>query len=460
MESQQLDKFKKMTTAPVNKLVLSLAVPTIISMLVTSFYNMADTYFVSKISTSATGAVGIVFSVMAIIQAFGFFFGQGSGNFISRMLGNKNEKDASKMATTALVYSFCFGVLITVVGLIFISPIATLLGSTETILPYAIDYMQYILIGAPFITCAFTLNNQLRFQGNSFYAMIAIVSGAVINIGLDPVFIFVFNMGTGGAALATVISQVVSFCLLFLGTTKGGNVRIKLRNFSFNKKYIAALFQCGTPSLCRQGIASVGSIALNVAAGVYGDAAIAAMSVVTKVMMFLSSAVIGFGQGFQPVCGFNYGAGLYNRVRKAFWFCVKLSTVFLVAVATLSIIFAPQIILFFVKDDPKVLEIGTQALRAQMLSFVLFGWVCMCNMSLQNLGKVFRATFLSVARQGVFFIPLILILPYFFGLEGVIITQPVADLLTFFVSLPMQLAVLKELKNKQSEQKKLNYELK
>lgn len=446
MDIMHQEKFSRMTQAPVNKLVLSLAVPTVISMLVTSFYNMADTFFVSKINTSATGAVGIVFSLMAILQACGFFFGQGSGNFISRMLGMQNEKEAEKMAATGFFSSFFFGILIMILGLVFIEPLAYLLGSTDTILPYAMDYMRIILIGAPFMTGSFTLNNQLRFQGNAFYSMIGIVTGAFLNIALDPLFIFVFQMGTAGAALATVISQIVSFLLLLLGTARSGSIHIHIKNFSFQKRYYLEIFRCGTPSLLRQGIASFASISLNLAAGAYGDSAIAAMSVVMRVMLFLNSAVIGFGQGFQPVCGFNYGAGLYHRVKKAFWFCVKFATIFLIAAALAGIFLAPQVISLFTKDDVQVMEIGTCALRFQLGGFVLFGWIIMSNMMMQNMGKVFRASFLALARQGIFFIPFVLILPQFFGIWGILLAQPLSDILTFIVSIPMEITVLKELK--------------
>lgn len=445
MDTAHQEKFSRMTQAPVNKLVLSLAVPTVISMLVTSFYNMADTFFVSKINTSATGAVGIVFSLMAVLQAVGFFFGQGSGNYISRMLGMQNEKEAEKMAAAGFFSSFFFGILIMILGLVFIEPLAYLLGSTKTILPYAMDYMRVILIGAPFMTSSFTLNNQLRFQGNAFYSMIGIVAGAFLNIALDPLFIFVFQMGTAGAALATVISQIVSFLLLLLGTTKGGSMHIRVKNFPFEKRYYLEICRCGTPSLLRQGIASFASISMNLAAGAYGDSAIAAMSVVMRVMLFLNSAVIGFGQGFQPVCGFNYGAGLYHRVKKAFWFCVKFATVFLIAAALAGIFLAPRIISLFTKDDMQVMEIGTCALRFQLAGFILFGWIIMSNMMMQNMGKVFRASFLALARQGIFFIPFVLILPRFFGLWGIILAQPLSDFLSFIISVPMEISVLREL---------------
>ena len=311
MEEQQNAKFIEMTETPVGTLVCRLAVPTMVSMLVTSFYNMADTFFVGKINTSATGAVGVVFSLMAIIQACGFFFGHGSGNYISKQLGKRDTEEASRMASIGFFSAFLFGIVFMAAGLVFLEPLARALGSTDTILPYAKDYLGIILLGAPFMTSSLVLNNQLRFQGNAFYAMIGIATGAVLNIGLDPLFIFVFQMGIKGAALATILSQIVSFCLLVAGSFRGENIHISYRKFHPDGAAFLEILRGGIPSLLRQGLASVAVICLNFAAGGYGDEAIAAMSIVNRIMMFAGSALIGFGQGFQPVCGFNYGAGLY-----------------------------------------------------------------------------------------------------------------------------------------------------
>lgn len=312
MDEKQQEKLTRMTTAPVRKLVCQMAVPTIISMLITNFYNMADTFFVGKLGTSATGAVGVVFSLMAVIQTFGFFFGHGSGNYISRAMGSQEMDDAERMAATGFGSSFFIGCVLALMGLVFQKPLARLLGSTETILPYAQDYMSIILLGAPFMASSLTLNNQLRFQGSAMFAMVGITAGGILNIILDPILIFGFDMGIRGAALATLISQLVSFVILFAMTRRPGNIRIRLRLYSFRLSFWKEILRGGTPSLCRQGLASVATICLNLAAGPYGDAAIAAMSIVSRIMNFAGSALIGFGQGFQPVCGFNYGAGRYD----------------------------------------------------------------------------------------------------------------------------------------------------
>ena len=436
-------KYKRMTEPPVSKLICKLAVPCIISMLVTAFYNMADTYFVGMLkSNAATGAVGVVFSMMAIIQAVGFFFGQGSGNYISRELGKKNYQEASNMAATGFYAALATGLVICIIGQIFLEPLAYLLGSTPTILPYTEAYLRVILFGAPWMTASLVLNNQLRFQGSASYAMVGIVSGAILNIALDPLMIFVLDMGVAGAGWATIISQFVSFCLLLRGCSKGSNIQIRIRNVKVKWFYFKMIIRGGLPSLARQSLASIATICLNHAAQPYGDAAIAAMGVVQRVTMFGFSAMLGFGQGFQPVCGFNYGAGLYTRVKEGFWFCVKISLVFLAGVGVIGYIFAPQLVALF-RDDPAVIEFGTRALRFQCMTLWVQSWVVMSNMMLQSIGKTVPATFLAVARQGLFFVPFILILPLFMDALGIQVAQSAADLLTFFCAIPIQMKVLK-----------------
>lgn len=443
MDAEQ--KFKYMTEEPIPRLVCSLAVPTIISMLITSFYNMVDTFFVGRINTSATAAVGVVFSLMAIIQAFGFFFGHGSGNYISRQLGAQNMDEASKMASIGFFSALFTGMVLAVLGLIFIEPLARLLGSTETILPYAVDYLKYILVGAPYMTASLVLNNQLRFQGNAMYGMVGIVAGAVINIALDPILIFMCGMGIGGAALATIISQFISFMLLLWVSQRGAGIHISWKNARFSGYFLKEMVRGGVPSLCRQGLGSVATIALNVAAGVYGDAAIAGMSIVSRITMFAYSALIGFGQGFQPVCGFNYGAKLYDRVREAFYFCLKTAAGFLILLSVAGYIGAPQLIELFRKGDPEVTAVGIAALRFSCISFTLSGGIVMSNMLLQSIGMAARASIVAAARQGLFFLPLIFILPTFLGLRGVEMCQMVSDILTFLLAMPLSISVLNKM---------------
>jgi len=430
-----------------------LAIPCIISMLVTSFYNMADTFFVSMMKNdSATGAVGVVFSMMAIIQAVGFFFGHGSGNYISRELGKKNYKEASNMAATGFFSALAMGVVICVLGQIFLEPLAYALGSTDTILEYTKDYMRIILLGAPWMTASLVLNNQLRFQGSAIYAMVGITTGAVLNIGLDPLLIFTCKMGVAGAGLATIISQFVSFVILLIGCSKGDNIRISIRHVQLKLSYYLQIIKGGLPSLARQSIASVATICLNWALHDYGDAAIAAMSIVQRITMFGASAMIGFGQGFQPFCGFNYGAGLYSRVKKGFFFSVKVSAVFLLGVSVTVFILARTMLSWF-GDSRDVVAFGTMALRLQCFTFPLQSWIVMSNMMQQVMGKTASATFLAIARQGIFFIPCVLLLPLAFRELGIQMTQMVADALTMLCAIFLQLRVLRSLPKTDNLQK-------
>lgn len=408
-----------------------------------------------KINTSATAAVGVVFPLMAIIQAFGFFFGHGSGNYISRQLGAKEVEDASKMSATGFVPAFLMGCVILVVGFIFTDPLLRVMGATPTILPYAREYMRIILIGAPYMTASLVLNNQMRFQGSAVYSMVGIASGAVINIALDPLLIFGFDMGIAGAAVATIISQFISFCLLIAGTFRGGNLRLNLRDFTPCRKYYQNILKGGFPSLCRQGLGSFATICLNLMAGPYGDAAIAAMSIVSRIANFAASVVIGFGQGFQPVCGFNYGAKLYHRVRHGFWFCVKFSSIFLTAVAIAGWICADGLIEIFLKNDPQVVEYGSLALRLQCITFPLLGWITISNMMLQTIGKAVKASLLAMSRQFLFFVPVILLLPGILGMLGVQLSQPIADAATFLLAVPLSIGVLREMSGQERAEKKL-----
>ena len=441
----QDEKYRMMTEAPVPGLIGRLAVPTIISMLVTSFYNMADTFFVGRIGTSATAAVGVAFPVMAVIQALGFFCGHGSGNSISRKLGAQKNDAAEELAATGFFGGLLLGVLVLIFGLLFLTPLSRILGSTDTILPYTKEYLRIILIGAPWMTVQFVLNNQMRFQGNAFYAMIGVGFGAILNIILDPILIFGFQMGIAGAAAATVISQLISFCLLFAGVRFSGCIPIRLKNIRLSRERLREITGGGLPSLFRQGLGSVAAMTLNIAANPYGDAAIAAMSVVSRIFMFAISALIGFGQGFQPVCGFNYGAKKYGRVREAFWFCVKISTVFLGILAGLGFLLSGHLIGIF-RDDPEVIRIGTVAVRFQCATLILNGWIVMNNMMTQTMGKTFYASLLASARQGLFFIPALLILPWIFGLTGIQSAQAAADVFAFLLSVVLYRKVMDELK--------------
>ncbi len=437
-------RYRDLTETPVPRLIMRLAVPTIISMLVTALYNAADTFFVGKISTEATAAVGLSFSVMALIQAFGFVFGQGSGNFLSRKLGAGNREEAEQMASTGLVLAILTGITFAVIIHFFIAPIAIFLGASENTITETMDYLRVIVIGAPFTMGQFVLNNQLRYQGSASYAMVGLMCGAVLNIGFDPLLIFGFGLGVSGAALATISGQAISFLVLYAGTLRGANIRFDPRNVRINLYYVKNIINGGIAALFRQGLAAVATILLNRAAGLYGDAAIAGMSVTTRTMMFVSSAMIGFGQGYQPVCSFNYGAKKYDRVREGFSFCVKYSALFLSIMALLCLAFAPRIIGFF-RDDPAVIAVGARALRFQAMALPLSSVIVITNMMLQCIGRGAKASVTSSARSGIFFIPLILILPSVFGLFGVEITQAIADALAALLCVPLAASELKKM---------------
>ncbi len=451
-------KLEKMTKEPVEKLVVSLAIPTIISMLITTFYNLVDTKFIGSLGISyATAAVGIVYSLMNVIQAVGFFCGHGSGNYISRALGEKKINEAEKMASTGFYFAIVLGGLLCIFGQLFAKPLAVVLGARDPItLKYTLDYMRIILIGAPFMTAQLVLNNQLRFQGNAIFAMAGIASGGVVNIGLDALFINIFEMEVAGAALATLLGQIISFIVLYFGVKKSDNIKIKLKNFTPNKMYLLEITRGGTPSLFRQCMGSLSTSILNNVAFTLGtEQAQAAMGIVSRLTMFISSAMIGFGQGFQPVCGFNYGAGLYKRVRKAFMFCMKVAVVALTILAIVGYIFAPYIISFMQSGDgdniENIISIGTTAIRRQLIFLPLMSFVVLSNMMLQTIGDVYRASLLALCRQGLMLIPSIYILSYLFSLNGFLWAQGVADVISFAIAIPVTIPILKKFKNNKND---------
>ena len=440
-------QFIKMTETPIPNLVSKLAVPTIISMLVSSFYNMADTFFVAKLGTSAAGAVGIVFSLMAVIQAVGFGLGMGSGSNISRLLGQQKNKEADIIASTGFFSAITFGLVLTFLGTIFINRLMKNLGATETILPYAKDYAKYILFGAPVMCASFVMNNILRSEGKAALSMVGITFGGILNIILDPVFIFVFKLGISGAAIATLLSQCISFSLLLsCFIRKKSTTKLHIKNVSKKIGTYFLIIKTGLPSLCRQALASTATIFLNVSASFYGDSAVAAMSIVGRIFMFTMSAMIGLGQGFQPVLGYNYGAKKYNRVKEAIFFTGKIGTIVMTSFAIIGFIFAEDIMKIFRKEDLEVIIIGAFAIKMQCLALPIHPMIVVSNMTLQIVGKSWQGTFLSAARQGIFFLPLIVIFSHTMGLIGIQITQPAADILTAICSVPFMIVFFKEIK--------------
>lgn len=445
-------QYIKMTQTPIAVLVSKLAVPTTISMLITSIYSLADTFFVSQLSTSASSAVGIVFSLQTIVQAVGFTLGMGSGSLLARRLGEKNKKAADTYAATAFFTALAIGTIIMITGLLFTPQIMRLLGATETNIDYTIAYGNYIIWGVPFICGSFVLNNILRSEGKATLSMIGLCTGGILNIVLDPIFIFTLKMETAGAALATLISQAVSFVILIsMFIFKKSNINLSIKNVSLRPKTYGEIIVTGMPSLSRQGLASVATVLLNTAANPYGDAAIAAMSIATKVAMLVFCVCIGIGQGFMPVAGYNYGAKRFDRVRKAFKFTIITDTIIMIGLAVSIFIFAPSIMKIFRAEDANVIEIGTAAMRAQCIAMPLMATTIVANSLLQSVGKSLSATILSCCRQGLFFIPMILILPHLWQLTGIEYSQAISDALTFLVSVPFTIWFFKNLKKEEQK---------
>lgn len=443
------EQYNKMVNTPVWRLITKLAIPTIISMLVTSLYNMADTFFVSQLGNEASAAVGLVFPIMSIIQACGFTLGMGSGSLVSIRLGQKRNAEASIISSTAFFAALAIGILITCFGNLFAKTVLGFVGADEAVLPFAEDYALFIFWGAPFMCASFVLNNDLRAEGKAFFSMIALTSGGILNMILDPFFIFdklpIFNsgivlkgfgLGIRGAALCTLLTQFTSFWLLLSFYLRRKSIcHISIKNVSKDLRVLGKVTTTGLPSLARQGLASIASIMLNRNAAIFGVAAIAAMSIVGKIIMFIASLMIGIGQGFSPVSGYNYGAKRYDRVKKAYVFLVTSGAAVMAVFAATAFIFAPQIIAKF-RNDTDVISVGVVALRWQAAFLPLHAIIVGTNMLMQSTRHIKAATFLSMNRQGIYFIPAILILPRLFGLFGVEITQAVADFFSMLTAIP------------------------
>lgn len=451
---------------PVQRIIPKLAIPTIISMLITTIYNMADTFFVSQLDTAASGAVGVVFSVMAIIQAISFTLGMGTGTNLSQALGRGDPEAARRYGSVGFFTAIAVGIVIMILGNLSLDWLVPLLGATDEIFPYAKEYATYIFYAAPFMMGSLVLNNMLRFQGLATYGMVGITFGGILNMVLDPIFIFEagqdiglgfalpfgFGMKTAGAAVATAISQAVSFCILLAQSNlRSDTISVTPKHFRPTKQMYGRILNNGLPSLGRQGIASISTILLNNSVLLFAPeavqtAAIAAMSIVSRIVMFVNSTVIGFGQGFQPVCSFNYGAGQYSRVRQAFWFCVKVATVILLVLGAAAFLVAEPIITAFRKDDLDVIAIGATALRFHLTTIPLWGFIVMSNMFTQSIGYGVRSMLISISRQGMCLIPMLLLLPRLFGLTGIQAAQPVADVLALCVTIIIVSSILRRFK--------------
>ena len=427
--------YKKMTETPVPKLILNLGIPTTISMLITNIYNMADTYFVGTLGESAQAATGVLFTVQAIMQGIAFMFGHGGGTFIARYLADRNTKEATKYISSAFFVGGLIGLLITVLGLTFLEPLVRFLGSTETIVPHAKAYGQWILLAAPFIICSFILNNGLRYEGKAFYAMFGLTAGGILNILGDYLLVMKCGLGVYGAGLATAASQVVSFCILLFMYLKMAQSTIRLTAVSKDVKLYLKICRVGFPSLIRQGLTSVTNGLLNNLTKPFGDAAIAAMSVVNRYSNFLMCVGLGMGQGFQPVASFNYQAKKIDRVKKGLLFTTAFGLVFIGAMSTISILFAEPIIAIFQKH-PEVIVIGSKALRFTAIGMMFMPFSVPVNMLYQSIQQPTISSFLSLIRSGLVTIPMLLFAVPLLGLLGIQLTQPMADMIAGLISIP------------------------
>lgn len=447
-ENKSEAHYNKMMNTPVRKLIISLSVPTVISMLISNFYNLADTFFIGKLGVAQSGAIGIIFTLMSIFQAFGFMFGHGSGCHISRQLADKNEDESNLFFNTAFATSIAFGLIFSAFGIMFLTPFVRLLGATATIQPYAEKYALYILISAPALMGSLVLNNVLRYEGKAFYAMIGLSAGAILNIIGDPIFIFACDLGIDGAGLSTAISQYISFILLLILFNRNSIMKLNMKFFRFSAVPRIAL--SGFPSLLRQGLNSISGGILNNVAGNYGDACVSAMSIVSRFQGFVAAFAIGIGQGLQPVAGFTFELKKYDRLKQAFFFTLWSSTLIMFAFAVFTEIFAENIVSLFASSNESavkdVIETGSLCLRITAVGTVLAPLSICPNMLFQSCGLNFRASLLAMLRSGLYFIPCILLLPALFDLLGLQSAQGVADVLSSLTSIPFFIYFFKKYK--------------
>lgn len=449
MASQADLYYKRMTETPVSRLIVSLGIPTTISMLITNIYNMADTYFVGTLGASAQGATGVLFTLQAIIQALSFMLGHGSGIFVSKALADKNTDEASRYASSAFYVGITAGAVLTVLGLIFLDPFMRLLGSTETILPHAKDYGLWVLLSCPFMVGSLIINNNLRYEGKAFYAMFGLTTGGILNIFGDYLFVMRCGLGVFGAGMATAISQMISFVILLVMYERMAQSNIRPRHISHSVKTYLSICKVGFPSLIRQGLTSISTGLLNNLTKPFGDAAIAAMSVVNRYSMFVMCIGLGIGQGFQPVASFNYQAGEYKRVKKGLLFTTAVGFVFVFVLSAAGFAFAEQIVYLFQKD-PAVIKVGVAALRYASIGLLFMPLSIPVNMLYQSIRRAGISSFLSLLRSGLYFIPLLLIGSQLWGLTGIQLAQPLTDLLNGLTCIPFVLYFLYKTPDKAS----------
>ena len=439
-----------MINEPISRVVMKMAVPTIVAFLINSIYSLADTYFVSGLGTNATAAVNVNSSLDQLIMMAGSMLAVGANSYIARLLGQEDDKKASQVLSTAFFLALGLGALLTVFGSVFMTPMVRLLGATPTCEQYSIDYATYVLLAAPFMASSFVMNQCLRSEGSATFSMIGMGFGGVLNCVLDPIFIFGLDMGVAGASLATAISKLVSFAILIVPYIFRRSVlHLSIRNFHFSMDIIGKVVSVGSSSMFRSGLAVLAGILLNNMAGEYSDSVLAGIGVCNKIMMFPFSIILGFGTGFQPVAGFNWGAKRYDRVMESYRFSAIVAFIGGLVMAVLLAVFADPIIVLFAGPDPQMRQIGAFCIILQCIALPIHAWVAVVNMFCAGLGNAGGALLLATARQGTCMIPILYPLAYFFGEYGVASVQAVADVLTLILAIPIAIYMLRKVKTAQ-----------
>ena len=440
------NKMELLGNAPISKALLAMGIPTMLGMMVNAIYNLVDAYFVGGLGTSQMGAISVVYPLAQIVVGLGLLFGNGSASYLSRLLGNREQEQANRVASTALYSSVAVGAVMIIFSLIFLRPILRLLGATDSIMPYAMTYAAIYVVSCIFNVFNVTMNNIVTSEGAAKTTMFALMAGAVLNIGLDPVFIYTLDMGVAGAAIATAISQIVSTLIYLTFIFRKKSIySFKMKNCTFTKEIMSEIFKIGIPTLVFQILTSLSISLVNTQAGPYGDSVIAGMGAVTRIVSMGSLIVFGFIKGFQPIAGYSYGAKKFDRLHKAIRISILWSTVFCVIYGLLLTIFSSRIIAQFTDGDLEMIRVGTQSLRINGLSFLLFGFYTVYSSLFLALGKGLEGFVLGACRQGICFVPVILILPAFWGINGILYVQPIADVLSAIITIFMALHLHKEL---------------
>ena len=456
-KKRALQKMELLGSTSIPKALLAMGIPTMVGMLVNAFYNLVDAYFVGGLGESQMGAISVVYPLGQVVVGLGLLFGNGAASYISRLLGRGDKENADKVASTALYSSVSVGAVIIIISMVFLHPILKLLGATDSILPYAATYAGIYIVSCIFNVFNVTMNNIVTSEGAAKTTMCALLTGAVLNIALDPLFIYVFDLGVAGAAIATAISQVVSTCVYLTYIFRKKSVfHFRVKDCTYTKETMSEIFKIGIPTLVFQILTSVSISLINNAAGDYGDSAIAGMGVVTRLISMGSLSVFGFIKGFQPIAGYSYGAKKFDRLREAIKTSILWSTAFCVIFGVILVLFPTSIVSQFTKGDAEMIRIGAASLRANGISIMLFGFYTVYSSLFLALGKGREGFILGACRQGICFIPVILLLPMVWGLNGIMYAQPIADVLSAIITVFMAIPLHKKLNEMQKQTSAIN----